>query len=74
MTFDTVVHAKRKEEILEEAKRLSGGSNESKKWLPHYQTAKKIIKEQLSEEERKEFEDEVQKWKTAGVPSEVRAE
>lgn len=38
------------------------------------QTAKKIIKEQLSEEERKEFEDEVQKWKTAGVPSEVRAE
>jgi len=69
-----VVQAKKKEEIQEEAKRLSGGSEESKKWLPHYQMAKKKIKDQLSEEERSQFEAEVQTWKTAGIPRAVQAE
>ncbi|KAF8961700.1 hypothetical protein BDZ97DRAFT_1921028 [Flammula alnicola] len=74
VTFDTVVQAKKKMEIQEEARRLSGGSEDTKKWLPYYQTAKKSIKETLSEAERDEYEQDVEEWKTAGIPKEVQAE
>ncbi|KAF8955816.1 hypothetical protein BDZ97DRAFT_1926279 [Flammula alnicola] len=74
VTFDTVVQAKKKMEIQEEARRLSGGSEDTRKWLPYYQTAKKSIKDTLSEAEREEYEREVEEWKTAGIPKEVQAE
>ncbi|KAF8962367.1 hypothetical protein BDZ97DRAFT_1920636 [Flammula alnicola] len=60
-------------EIQEEARRLSGSSEDIKKWLPYYQTAKKSIKETLSEAEREEYEQDVEEWKTAGIPKEVQA-
>ncbi|KAF8952544.1 hypothetical protein BDZ97DRAFT_1768397 [Flammula alnicola] len=59
VTFDTVVQAKKKMEIQEEA----GGCP----------TAKKSIKDTLSEAEREEYEREVEEWKTAGIPKEVQA-
>jgi len=74
VSFDTVVNAKKKDEIREEAKRLAGGIENNKKWLPYYRTAKKAVKERLTEEERKMFEDEVDEWTTNGVPSVVQAE
>ena len=73
VTFDTVVNSKKKKEIQEEVEKLSGNSEDSKKWLPYYQTAKKNVKERLSEEERKEIEQEVEVWKSSGIPREVQA-
>ena len=73
-TFDTVVNSRKKLEIQAEAKRLAGGSEDSKKWLPHYQTAKKNVKDELSDEERESIEDEVEEWKTKGIPRAVQAE
>ena len=72
-TFDTVLTAKKKTEILEEAKIRAGGSEDSKKWLPHYQGAKKAVKEILTDEERRMIEEEVEEWNTKGVPSDVQA-
>jgi len=74
VTFDSVVNAKKKDKIQEEAKRLAGGVENNMKWLPHYQTAKKTVKEGLTEEERKSFEDEVEEWKINGIPSVVQGE
>jgi len=74
LSFDTVVNAKKKDEIKEEAKRLARGTENNKKWLLYYQTAKKVVKEGLTEEERKMFEDEVDEWITNSVPSAVQAE
>ena len=72
-TFDTVLTAQKKTEILEEAKIRAGGSEDSKKWLPHYQGAKKAVKEILTDEERRMIEEEVEEWNTKGVPGEVQA-
>ena len=74
VTFDNVVNVKKKDEIQEEAKRLAGGVENNKKWLPYYQTAKKAVKAGLTEEERNAFEDEVEEWKTNGIPSVVQGE
>jgi len=74
VTFDTVVNARKKDEIREEAKKLAGGAENNKQWLPYYRTAKKMVKEGLTEEERKMFEDEVDEWTANGVPREVQAE
>ena len=63
-----------KDEIKEEAKRLSGGMDNPKRWLPHYQTAKKTVKDRLTEVEQKLFEDEVEEWNMNGVPSAVQGE
>ena len=73
VTFDTVVNAKKKIEIQEEVQNLSGNTEDSKKWLPFYQMAKRNIKERLTEEEKQEIEDEVEKWKKTGIPREVQA-
>jgi len=73
VTFDTVVNAKKKIEIQEEVQNLSGNTEDSKKWLPFYQMAKRNIKERLTEEEKQEIEDEVDKWKKTGIPREVQA-
>jgi hypothetical protein len=67
-----VLHRKKKAEIQEEAKRLADGSEDSKKWLPHFQTAKRIVKERLTDEEKKEVEDEVKAWEADGVPRDVQ--
>jgi hypothetical protein len=69
-----VVQSKKKAEIQEEAKRLAGGSHDPRKMFPHYQTAKRIVKENLSEEEKLLFEEEVKDWKAKGIPREVQAE
>jgi len=74
VTFDNVVNVKKKDEIQEEAKRLAGGVENNKKWLPYYQTAKKAVKAALTEDERNAFEDEVEEWKTNGIPSVVQGE
>jgi len=74
VTFDSVVNAKKKDEIQEEAKRLAGGVENTVKWFPHYQTAKKKVKEGLSAEERNAFEDEVEEWKRNGIPSVVQGQ
>ncbi len=73
MTFDTVLNAKKKVEIQEEAKIRAGGSEDSKKWLPHYQGAKKAVKDILTEEERQIIQDEVDEWNSKGIPAEVQA-
>jgi len=73
VTFDSVVNAKKKVEIQEEVQRLAGGTEDSKKWLPYYQTAKKTVKESLSDDEKASFEEDVNKWKIGGVPKEVQA-
>jgi len=73
VTFDTVVNTKKKREIQEEVEKLSGNAEDSRKWLLYYQTAKKNVKEGLSEEERKEIEMEVDVWKASGIPREVQA-
>jgi len=74
VTFDTVVQTKKKAEIQAEAKELAGGIEDSKKWLPHYQTAKKNIKEQLTNEEKAIIEEEVKVWKEVGIPRKVQAQ
>jgi len=74
VTFNTVLNARKKQEIQEEVKRLAGGAENSKKWLPHYQNAKKAVKEGLTEDEKESIEDEVEEWNTKGVPSAVQAE
>ena len=68
------MNVKKKDEIQEEAKRLAGGVENNKKWLPYYQTAKKAVKAALTEDERNAFEDEVEEWKTNGIPSVVQGE
>ena len=74
VTFDTVVNSKKKAEIQEEVRKLAGGSEDSKKCLPYYQTAKKNVKGRLTKEEKEEYDEEVEKWKTTGVPKEVQAQ
>ena len=74
VTFDSVVNAKMKNKIREEAKRLAGGVENNAKWLPHYQTAKKMVKEALTAEERNAFEEEAEEWKRSGIPSVVQGE
>jgi len=71
--FDSVVNARKKDEIQEEAKRLSRVENNAK-WFPHYQTVKKMVKEGLSVEERNAFEEEVEEWKRNRIPSVVQGE
>ncbi|KAF8955367.1 hypothetical protein BDZ97DRAFT_1926875 [Flammula alnicola] len=73
VTFDSVVAERKKKEIEEEAKEQAGGEHESKHWIKYYQGAKKAVKEGLSDEERAEYEREVEEWKTRGVPKEVQA-
>jgi hypothetical protein len=73
VTFDTVLNKKKKTEIQEEVEKLSGNVDDSRKWLPFYQTAKKNIKERLSDEERSEIEQEVREWKQSGIPKDVQA-
>jgi len=74
VTFNTVLQSKKKGEIQELAKRMTDGSEDPKKWLPHYQTAKKIVKDGLSEEEISMFEEEeVRVWQVTSVPREVQA-
>ena len=65
MMFDSVVNARKKDEIWEEAKMLSRGV---------YQTVKKRVKEGLSVDERNAFEEEVEEWKRNGIPSVVQGE
>ena len=74
VTFDSVVNSNMRDEIKEEAKRLAGGVEDQRQWLPHYQTAKKTVKAQLTEEERKSFEDKVEDWNKNGIPSDVQGE
>jgi hypothetical protein len=74
VTFNSVAQSKMRAEIQEEAKRMAGGSEDSKKWLPHFPKARKIIIAQLSEEEREDIEAEVQKWKAEGIPANVQSE
>ena len=74
ITFNTVLNARKKVEIQEEVKKLAGGAESSKKWLPHYQNAKRIVKERLTEDEKESIQDEVEEWNTTGVPSAVQAE
>ena len=74
MSFDNVVNAWKKDEIREEAKRLAGGVENHVKWLPHYQTAKKNVKEGLTARERSAYEEEVEEWKMNGIPSVVQGE
>jgi hypothetical protein len=71
VTFDTVLN--KKVEIQEEVEKLSGNVEDSRKWLPFFQTAKKNVKERLSQEERSEIEQEVQDWKQTGIPQDVQA-
>lgn len=52
---------------------MAGGSDDPKKWLPHYQRAKKIVKDGLSEEEIEMFEEDVKVWQETGVPREIQA-
>jgi hypothetical protein len=73
VTFDTVVQSKKKSEIQEIVRRMAHGSEDPKKWLPHYQTAKKLVKDGLSEEEREMFEEDVKVWQATSVPREVQA-
>ena len=74
MSFDSVVNVRKKDEIREEAKRLAGGVETTVKWLPHYQTAKKNVKEGLTARERSAYEEEVEGWKMNGIPSVVQGE
>jgi hypothetical protein len=74
VTFDRVLNVRKKQEILDEARKLAGGVENSKLWLPHYQAARKAVKETLTAEERKLFEDEAEEWKTNGIPHNVQGE
>jgi len=73
VTFNTVLQSKKKDEIQELTKRMADGSEDPKKWLPHYQTVKKIVKDGLTEEEISMFEEDVRVWQAIGVPREVQA-
>ena len=73
VTFNTVVQSKKKAEIQELVRSMAGGSDDPKKWLPHYQRAKKIVKDGLSEEEIEMFEEDVKVWQETGVPREIQA-
>ena len=88
VTFDTVFLARKGKEIVIEATRRAeehaagdgsdaGGQSAiqgSRGWIKYYAGAKKFIKEQLTTEERKEYQEEVTKWRTTGVPPGVKAE
>ena len=65
--------AKKKGKIQELTKRMADGSEDPKKWLPHYQMAKKIVKDGLTEEEISMFEEDVRVWQATGVPREIQA-
>jgi hypothetical protein len=69
-----VLQTNKKAEIQAEAKRLAGGSEDSKKWLPHYQAAKRTIKENLLDEEKERYEAEAKAWEEEGIPRDIQAE
>ena len=73
VTFNTVLQSKKKGEIQELTKKMADGSEDPKKWLPHYQTAKKIVKDGLKEEEISMFEEDVRVWQVTGIPREIQA-
>ena len=52
---------------------MADGSEDPKKWLPHYQMAKKIVKDGLTEEEISMFEEDVRVWQVTSIPREIQA-
>jgi len=88
VTFESVLLARKGKQIEAEARRraeeaLADEDDDpigevkvkgSYGWIKYYAGAKKMIKEQLTNQERKEFQEEVMRWRASGVPSEVKAE
>ena len=68
--------SKKKVEIEKLAKELAGATEDesSKEWIGYYQIAKKTIKEELTDEEREAYLNEVSNWQTLGVPKDVQSE
>ncbi len=74
VTFDSVVLHHKKKEIEELAMSMAGeGTAENnRKWFPFFQTAKKQIKNELSDEETEQYMQEVSEWEKNGVPLDVQ--
>ncbi len=49
-----------------------GAAENNRKWFPFFQTAKKQIKNELSDEETEEYMQEVSEWEKNGVPLDVQ--
>ncbi len=74
VTFDSVVLYHKKKEIEELAISMAGegAAENNRKWFPFFQTAKKQIKNELSDEETDEYMQEVSEWEKNGVPLDVQ--
>ena len=74
VTFDSVVLFHKKQEIEALAKSMAGevATEDSQKWLPFFQTAKKQVKANLTDQETEDYLKEVEEWETNGVPLEVQ--
>ena len=74
VTFDLVVLFHKKQEIEALAKSMAGevATEDSRKWLPFFQTAKKQVKANLTDQETEDYLKEVEEWETNGVPLEVQ--
>ena len=74
VTFDSVVLYHKKKEIEELAQSMAGkgGAESHRKWFPFFQTAKKNIKKNLSDEEMEAYLKEVKDWEKDGVPLDVQ--
>ena len=74
VTFDSVVlyHKKQEIEALAKSKAGSGSAEDSRKWLPYFQPAKKEVKAKLTDKEKEGYLREVKEWENNGVPLEVQ--
>ncbi|KDR64989.1 hypothetical protein GALMADRAFT_149099 [Galerina marginata CBS 339.88] len=73
VTFDSVVMVEKKAEIEKLITEMTDALPGHPGWIRFYQRAKKQIKDELTEDERKAYEEKVEEWKRDGVPRDVQA-
>lgn len=64
----------KQKQIVDVAKRMAGGTEESKQYLPYYSAAKQMVKESLTETERTEINIEIKRQREEGIPRKKQAE
>ncbi|KDR76057.1 hypothetical protein GALMADRAFT_210759 [Galerina marginata CBS 339.88] len=73
VTFDSVVMVEKKAEIEKLITEMTDALPGHPGWIRFCQRAKKQIKDELTEDERKVYEEKVEEWKRDGVPRDVQA-
>ncbi|KAF9538837.1 hypothetical protein CPC08DRAFT_771066 [Agrocybe pediades] len=74
VTFSSVVDILNKDAVLRECDQLAEGAGRgSREWFKHYRKALQVVRQQLSEDEKQEALETMEKYKLAGYPKEYQA-